>query len=145
MVNRGTIIHSLVVPTQGDHTVHLPLTLEGVISLLNIRHPTKDDLEDYEELVLTSPASWDPYCADFAHNEINFDNENSYSHRHERKINGLSRQLNNTRHRIEVSAVLPDISNTLSDGMFYDDLIDTPNVELSDGKKEYISLKIEIS
>ena len=99
LVNGGTSIHSLVVPTQGDQTVSLPLPLEGVISLLNIRYPTKDDLEDYEELVLTSPATWDPYCADFAHNEINFDNENSYSHRHDCKINGLSRQLNSRRNR----------------------------------------------
>ena len=75
-------------------------------------------MEDYEELVLTSPATWDPYCADFANNEINFDNENSYSHRHDRKINGISRQLNNTRRRTEVSAVLSDISNTFSDDMF---------------------------
>ena len=47
-----------------------------------------------------------------------------------RQANGLSREMNVAKQKHEFFAVLSDISNTLSNDNFYDEIIPTPRISL---------------
>jgi hypothetical protein len=58
----GDSTHSIFVPENG---VTIPLELDGVISYINTRLPTEDEIENCEHIVMTSPVEWDPHSEDF--------------------------------------------------------------------------------
>jgi len=53
--------HSIIIPGK----LELPLMLNGIISLLETRKPTNDELDSCERIDLTSSAPWDPYSNKF--------------------------------------------------------------------------------
>jgi hypothetical protein len=62
--NKST--HSLYFP---DQDVRLPLQLKGVISYLNTRYPSQQEVDNCRWLVVTNDANWDPYDDSFAEQE----------------------------------------------------------------------------
>lgn len=62
----GKSTHSIYFPNE---QVSLPLRLKGVISYLETRYPTHDELQNCQWLTATSDAVWDPYSDSFAEQE----------------------------------------------------------------------------
>jgi hypothetical protein len=58
--------HSIYIP---KHELDLPLRLEGVISFLNTRKPTKEEIATLDRVELTSATKWEPYSEEFAERE----------------------------------------------------------------------------
>jgi hypothetical protein len=64
----GKSTHSLYFP---DEQVRLPLRLKGVISYLETRLPTQDEINNCRWLTATNDTVWDPYSDSFAEQEKN--------------------------------------------------------------------------
>jgi len=58
--------HSIYVPIDD---FRIPLSLSGVISLIETRTPTQDELDTCQWVTLTSEANWNPHSATFQENE----------------------------------------------------------------------------
>jgi hypothetical protein len=58
--------HSIFSP---EDDIQLPLTLHGVISLIETRTPTQEELDTCKWVVLTSDMTWDPHSSLFHENE----------------------------------------------------------------------------
>jgi hypothetical protein len=70
--------HSIIIPGQ----LELPLQMRGVISYLETRKPTKEELEKCPRYKITSAASWDPYRS--------WGNDSWDHHGHDREVHTLS-------------------------------------------------------
>jgi hypothetical protein len=57
--------HAIILPGQ----IQFPLQLHGIISFLETRKPTKEELRDCDRFELTSAASWNPYAEYFQQKE----------------------------------------------------------------------------
>jgi hypothetical protein len=57
--------HAIIVPGQ----IQFPLQLHGIISFLETRKPTKEELRDCDRFELTSAASWNPFAEYFQQKE----------------------------------------------------------------------------
>jgi hypothetical protein len=55
-----------------EEDMRLPLQLNGIISFLSIRKPSKKEIETCTWLELTSDEEWDPYADTFADNESKY-------------------------------------------------------------------------
>lgn len=60
------LTHSIYCP---DTNVRLPLSLKGVISYIDTRTPTKEELSTCQWVTLTSDTPWDPHADSFTINE----------------------------------------------------------------------------
>jgi len=99
--------HTIYFP---EEDMRLPLQLNGIISFLSIRKPSKKEIETCTWLELTSDEEWDPYADTFA------DNESKYKSTHINYV--LSRQKNtDERYLYSISTVF-DTENVTSHPVF---------------------------
>ena len=118
--------HSMVIP---EADLKVPLKVNGVMSSFDTRIPTESELETCTHIVLTNDSKWDPNSSDLEQQEENHENDGPEDLQHMRE-NGGGRQLFAMHRRTEVSAILSDVSNTLQDDSFLEDLEESVRVQL---------------
>ena len=52
--------HNIIVPTDDDADVIIPLEMKGIVSIFESHNPTKEELESCDYLMMTSEKRWDP-------------------------------------------------------------------------------------
>ena len=69
--------HSIYFPNED---IRLPLKLKGVISHIDIRYPSQQEINNCRWLVVTGDEEWNPYDTSFADNEEGATDANSQSY-----------------------------------------------------------------
>jgi hypothetical protein len=76
----------------------LPLSLKGVISYIDTRTPSQEELDTCKWITLTNEHDWDPHSEFFQEQENNFDALQDRHHRHnERQIYSVLSEYNQSR------------------------------------------------
>jgi hypothetical protein len=87
--------HSIIC---SDEDMILPLSLKGVISYIDTRTPSQEELDTCKWITLTNEHDWDPHSEFFQEQENNFDALQSHHYHHnERQIHSVLSEYNQNR------------------------------------------------